>query len=197
MKLELADIADLRAYEREREAFRRHIIEIKRDRRVAVGPVVSITFENRETMRFQVQEMARAERMATDEAIQHELDTYNALIPDAGQLAATLFIELTSDPEMRQWLPKLVGIEEAVELRLGEGAPAVVVAEPEAEHAAQLTREQITASVHYLHFHLDEAHITRFATGPVALAVRHPDYDFSTPLSEATRASLLADLRGA
>ena len=73
-KLTLDDIADLRAYEREREDFRRHIIDLKQKRRISVGPVVTLVFENRETVRFQIQEMARAERMLTDEAIQTELD---------------------------------------------------------------------------------------------------------------------------
>src|SRR5688500_12513547 len=95
-KLTLDDIIDLRAYERERDAFRARIIDLRRRRRVPVGPIGTLLFENRDTIRFQVQEMARAERILSDEAIQHELDTYNALIPEPGQLSATLFIELTS-----------------------------------------------------------------------------------------------------
>src|SRR5579884_1166174 len=106
-KLTLDDILDLRAYEREREAFRARVIELKKLRRVALGPLVSVVFENLDTVRFQIQEMARAERMLTDEAIQNELDAYNPLIPDPGELSATLFLELTSDAELREWLPKL------------------------------------------------------------------------------------------
>jgi len=93
--LTLDDIADLRAYERDRDAYRRQVIELKQRRRVAVGPIVSLVFENRETMRSQIQEMARAEKMVSDEQIQKELDVYNALIPEPGELSATLFIELT------------------------------------------------------------------------------------------------------
>ena len=93
----LDDIADLRAYEHEREDFRARIIELKKRRRVPVGPVVSLVFESRDTVRFQVQEMARAERHADRcSQIQQELDTYNPLIPGPGRLAATLFIELTT-----------------------------------------------------------------------------------------------------
>jgi hypothetical protein len=77
--LTLDDIADQRAYERERDAFRRDVIATKRLRRVSVGPVITLTFENRTTMRFQVQEMARAERMVRDEQIQHELDVVPSL----------------------------------------------------------------------------------------------------------------------
>src|SRR6202011_1496410 len=105
----------------------------------------------RDTVRFQIQEMARAERMMSDEAIQAELDAYNPLIPGPGELSATVFIELRTQPELREWLPKLGGVERWVEIIAGEGAQAVVGrAEPEASHAAQLTREDTTASVHYV-----------------------------------------------
>ncbi len=212
-KLTLDDIADLRAYERQREAFRDRVIALKQRRRVHVGPVVTLLFENRETMRFQIQEMARAERMLSDEAIQGELDAYNPLIPEAGELSATLFIELTTAEELREWLPKLVGIERSVELVVGVGAgdPAadasasstwaasgglVVRAEPERGHAAQLTREEITASVHYVRWSLTPDQVGRFAAEPVVLAVNHPQYRHGTPLSAPTRAELVADLRG-
>ncbi len=101
-KLSLDDIADLRAYEREREQFRDRIIALKAHRRVPVGPIVTVMFENRDTMRFQIQEMARAERMLTDEAIRTELDVYNPLIPEPGQLVATLFIELTTKDQLME-----------------------------------------------------------------------------------------------
>ena len=152
-----------------------------------------MVFENRDTMRFQIQEMARAERMLSDEKIQAELDVYNPLIPEPGQLSATLFVELTSKEELMEWLPKLVGIERSVLLRLGGD---VVHAIPEAEHAAQLTREDVTASVHYIRFELTPEQIDAFAAGPVALAVDHPEYHAETVLSDDTRASLLEDLRG-
>ena len=196
-KLTLDDIADLRAYEREREDFRRHIIDLKQKRRISVGPVVTLVFENRETVRFQIQEMARAERMLTDEAIQTELDIYNPLVPSGNQLAATMFIELTSKDELMDWLPKLVGVERSVELRIGEGEDAKVVrSTPEAAHDAQLTREEITPAVHYVYFDLGADEVAGFERGPVALAVGHPNYDHVTALTEATRGELLADLRG-
>ena len=196
-KLSLEDIADLRAYERERDEFRTRVIALKRRRRVHVGPVVTLVFENRDTIRFQIQEMARAERMLTDEAIQGELDAYNPLIPDAGELSATLFIELTTEGELREWLPKLVGIERSVELRAGEGKDTVVVtAAPESAHAAQLTRDEITASVHYIRWSFTPEQIDRAASGPLVLAVNHPEYQHHTRLSEETVRELVEDLRG-
>lgn len=196
-KLTTDDIVDLRAYERERDGFRSHIIALKRQRRVHVGPVVTLLFENRETIRFQIQEMARAERMLTDEAIQVELDTYNPLVPVPGRLAATLFIELTDETEMLSWLPRLVGIERSVELRIGQGDAAFAVrCTPEVAHAEQLTRDEVTASVHYVFFELSTEQIDAMAAGPVALAVDHDHYLESTPLAPETVAGLVADLRG-
>ena len=87
--LELSDIADQRAYERERDDFRREVIALKRIRRLPIGPLLSAVFENRITIRFQIQEMARAERMVTDEQIRSELDTYNPLIPGVGEFGTS------------------------------------------------------------------------------------------------------------
>jgi hypothetical protein len=196
-KLAMDDIADLRAYEREREEFRTRVIALKKRRRVHVGPVVTFVFENRDTIRFQIQEMARVEKLISDEAIQTELDVYNPLIPDAGQVSATLFIELTSDDELREWLPKLVGIEAAPALRLGEGDDAVLVrCAVDADHEAQLTRDTITASVHYVHWTFTPEQVEAFAAGPVTLVVDHPAYPFEQPLAPDTVAELLTDLRG-
>jgi hypothetical protein len=192
--LTLDDIADLRAYERERDAFRDHVIALKKKRRVGIGPIVTLVFENRDTIRFQIQEMARAERMLTDEAIQTELDIYNPLIPEPGSLSATMFIELTSKDDLEAWLPKLVGIERAVELRLGDGT--TIPCTPDPAHDQQLTREEITASVHYLTFELSDAAVAAFAAGPVFVAVAHPSYREATELPEMTVNELLSDLRG-
>ena len=195
-KLVLSDIADLRAYEREREDFRRHVIDLKRRRRVHVGPVVTLVFENRDTIRFQIQEMARVEKLITDEAIQGELDTYNPLIPNPGQLCATVFLELTSDEELRTWLPRLVGIERSLGLRLGDGPSATVVpAQPEAAHASLLTREEVTASVHYVWWELSPQEIDALAAGPVHLVVDHPEYPHEVELGPETVRELLDDLR--
>jgi hypothetical protein len=196
--LTLDDIADQRAYEREREEFRARVIAVKKLRRLTVGPVVTLTFESLLTMRFQVQEMARAERMVTDQQIQHELDVYNRLLPAPSELSATLFLELTSEEQLRTWLPRLVGIERACELRIGTGSSATVVTStPEEGHEAQLTREATTSAVHYVRFHFTEVQVAAFATEPVVLAVNHPEYPDGrpgTPLSEATRRELATDL---
>jgi hypothetical protein len=195
-KLVLDDIADMRAYERERVQFRQRVIELKRRRRVSVGPHVTFVFENRDTIRFQIQEMARIERLYSDEQIETELRIYNPLIPEAGNVTATMFIELTDDALLREWLPKLVGIERAVVLRIGEGPDTLRIAlESDADHDEQLTRDDVTSAVHYLHLALSPAQIERFATEPVVLAIEQDNYRHETRLGDATVAELLTDLR--
>jgi hypothetical protein len=198
-KLTLDDIADLRAYEREREDFRRDIIALKKKRRISAGPFITVLFENRDTIRFQIQEMARAERILTDEGIQTELDIYNPLIPEPGTLAATLFVELTSEPALREWLPRLVGIERHSLLRIGGGPEAGghdVRCVVDADHAKQLTRDEITASVHYIHFELTPEQVAAFGAGPVSLVFDHPDYQHEAELGPESIAELVADLAG-
>jgi hypothetical protein len=192
-RLRLDDIEDLRAYERGRETFRRQIIDLKRRRRVALGPIVSIVFENRETIRSQVQEMARAERMVSDAEIQQELDVYNPLIPEPGELSATMFIELSGEDALRQWLPRLVGIERSVRLEVADAG--TVPGFPEENHEEALTRGDITASVHYVRFALDAPQVERFGAGPVELIVAHPAYRHRSALSDEVRQELLTDLR--
>jgi hypothetical protein len=195
-KLSLADIADLRAYERERDEFRAQVIALKKRRRVHVGPFVTIVFENRDTIRFQIQEMARVERLMTDEAIQTELDIYNPLIPEPGSVAATLFIELTEEDQLRTWLPRLVGIETAVAFRVGAGDAAEMVrCVVDPAHARTLTRDDVTASVHYIHFEFSEGQVELFERGPATLLLDHHDYGYETVLGPDTCAELLADLR--
>ena len=191
-KLTLADIADQRAYERERPEFRAHMLEARRRRRVALGTVIAVAFESRDTIRYQIQEMARAERLGTDHDIQVELDTYNPLVPDPGQLCATLFLELTSDEQMRVWLPQLVGIERHVVIRLGNGTE--VRAEPEAQHATQLTREHVTSAVHYITFAFDDSERDELAAHGGILVIDHPAYREEAELGDLTVRELLEDL---
>ncbi|MFV1990103.1 MAG: DUF3501 family protein [Acidimicrobiales bacterium] len=192
--LQLADIADLRAYEREREDFRDHIIQLKKRRRCGVGPVVTLLFENRETVRFQIQEMARAERIISDEGIQAELDVYNPLVPARGQLCATLFLELTTEDQLRDWLPKLVGIERSVVFQLGDGTH--VRCTPDAQHESQLTRDATTAAVHYVTWHFTEQQIETFGDQDVSVAIVHEHYQYGHVLTSDTRKELLGDLLG-
>jgi hypothetical protein len=191
-KLTVDDIVDLRAYERERAEFRQRIIGLKRTRRVALGPILTILFENTETMRWQVQEMARAERMLRDEQIAHEVETYNGLIPGAGELSGTLFLELTSDAALREWLPRLVGIEHQVAIALPD--ESLVRGKPSDEDEERLTRPDTTAAVHYLRFVFTPEQVAAFDRGPVRLLVDHPEYRYDVTLDAVQHAALVPDV---
>lgn len=189
-KLTPDDILDLRAYERVRDERRRAVIELKRRRRVALGDFVSLVFENTETMRHQIQEMARAEKMLRDEQIEHEVATYNELIPDDGQLSCTMFIELDDEAKLREWLPRLVGIEDSIVFVLADGVE-VRGYDPEAD---RLTRTDTTAAVHFLNFDFDEAQRATFAAGAVRLRCDHVDYPVTVELTATQLDELRQDL---
>lgn len=189
-KLTIDDIQDLRAYERERPELRREIIAMKKRRRIALGDLASVVFENTETMRWQIQEMARAERMLRDEQIQQEVDVYNELIPGPGELSATLFIELDTEEKLREWLPKLVGIHSALALVLADGSTVAGAADDE----ERLTRDDVTPAVHFLKFRFTPEQVETFRSGAVRLVVHHPDYTVDVTLPETTHAELTADL---
>ena len=192
--LTLADVLDLRAYERVRDDYRARVIARKRNRRVALGPIMTLVFECLDTVRFQVQEMARVEKIISDTALQDELDIYNRLLPSERELSATLFIELTTEAALREWLPKLVGIEREICLRV-EGD--LVSSHPEAQHAAALTRDAVTPAVHYLRFSFTEAQVLAFRdAGEVELLSAHPAYEARAELSPDVKNELAGDLLG-
>jgi hypothetical protein len=192
--LTLDDVLDLRSYERVRGDYRARVIAMKKNRRVALGPIMTLVFECLDTVRFQVQEMARVEKIISDEAIQTELDIYNRLLPAPGELSATLLIELTTEADLREWLPKLVGIETQLGVAMDHD---VVLSVPEADHAAALSRDEITPAVHYLRFPFGEGQVEAFGTASeVALVSEHPAYPARAELTPAVRAELLGDLLG-
>ncbi|MSO79796.1 MAG: DUF3501 family protein [Acidimicrobiia bacterium] len=187
-KLTNGDIKDLREYEREREAFRAEIIAMKKRRRLSLGDLLSIVFENAATMRFQIQEMARAEKMLRDEQVAHEVETYNQLLPGPGELSGTLFIEIDDTDALRMWLPRLVKIEDHVYFVVGdERVPA------REEDAERLTREDVTSAVHYLKFAFTPEQQRAFAGGEVRIEVDHPEYQADVTLTPEQRVELIGD----
>ena len=192
-KLVLGDILEQRAYERIRETRRAEVIEIKRRRRVSLGTIVTVNFENRDTMQSQIQEMLRVEHVVSDEGVLDELKAYNPLIPDAGQLCATVFIELVTDDQMREWLTKLVDIEKAIAIKLPSGE--LVRSIVDEAHAEQLTRETSTAAVHYIRFELTPQQVAEFAKGNVQVVSTLSNYLEVSELADFTVEELLKDLR--
>ena len=192
-KLVLTDILEQRGYERIRETRRAEIIELKRRRRIALGTIVTVMFENRDTMQSQIQEMLRVERVVSDEGVLEEIKAYNPMIPEVGQLCATLFIELTNDEQMREWLTKLVGIERAIAIKMANGE--VVKAVVDEGHAEQLTRETVTAAVHYIRFEFTPQQVQEFAKGNVQVISTLSNYLEAVELADFTVAELLTDLQ--
>jgi hypothetical protein len=188
-KLTRADILGPRGYAPVRDEMRRRIIALKRARRVHVGPQVTLVFENRDTMQVQIEEMCRAEGLETDEKINEEIEVYNAILPDAGELAATLFVEVQSEAAIAPTLNKLAGLQEHVWLVVG-GARCKARFDPEQFKADKL------AAVQYLKFPLDESAQAALRTtgSAVAVSIDHPQYRHEAHLDEAARQSLAADL---
>jgi hypothetical protein len=189
-KLTRADIRGPREYAAIRDDLRKRVIEIKRARRVSVGPQVTLVFENRATMIFQVEEMCRAEAISQPDKIQDELDIYNKILPDEGQLAATLLVEITDEAQIATTLERLVGLQDHVWLVVGgERIKA------EFDHE-QFDNDKL-AAVQYLKFSLSPSAREALTTAgsAVALSIDHPSYRHEARLGELSRASLAEDLR--
>ena len=189
------EIVGLARYHEIRAAYRDRVIAYKRSRRLAVGDRVSLVFEDRETLRFQVQEMLFVECISEAERVQDELDVYNELVPGADELSATLFIEVTEPARVKPELDRLVGIDAHVLLEVGVGPAAASVRA--AFDPRQLEDDRISA-VQYLRFRLSPALAARFADPAVPARIRidHPRYAEVAELPPDVRASLAATLRG-
>ncbi|MDP2727541.1 MAG: DUF3501 family protein [Dehalococcoidia bacterium] len=188
-KLELSDLWPLPEYEKVREDFRRRMIELKKRRRVQVGPLLSFIFENRDTVLFQVQEMLRAEDITEPERAQEELDIYNTLLPEEGELSATLFIEVTDPDRLPDEMARLRGLDETVFLEIaGDHVPAVF-------EEGRATAEALS-TVQYVRFRLSPAQAQTFRAekGSVVLAVYHPNYRDRSIFPPETRQALGEDL---
>jgi len=193
-KIKLDDVKNLYEYEKVRDAVRREIIALKARRRVAVGDRLSLLFENRLTVLFQIQEMIRAERIVADERVQDEIDVYNELIPGPGELSATLMIEIEDKQRIKPELDRFMGIDEGdhVWLQIGHGDASWAVSGLfEAGHS----KEDKLAAVHFVRFAVPPAARAALAIGPAAIAVEHPNYRARTELSAELRAALAEDLR--
>jgi hypothetical protein len=188
-KVDRGEILPIAEYEVIRPHFRSRVIAEKQLRRIAVGEHISVVFENHDTVLFQIQEMLRAERITSESGIAHEIETYNDLIPAAGQLSITLFVEIP-DRELRErMLVEFEGLERSVVLCVDdEEFPAV------GDFAGVLPGR--TTAVHYLKFALSQTAQDKLRSGgvSVALVIRHPKHPARTELSRATVQTLAEDL---
>lgn len=187
--LKPADMLDLVEYERNRTEIRQSAMAARRLRRIHVGPMVSVSFESFETIRYQIQEMMRAERLVSEIEIQGEIDAYSDLLPTPDSLAATMFIEIDDPVGLREWLPRLVGLEHSVSLVV-DGAGT-----SEGRGEEGRSKEDITSTVHYLRFPFSSDQIEAMRGGAVLeLRTAHPDYAHTAIVSDETVRALLGDL---
>lgn len=183
-----SELLDLGAYEQVREHFRARVLQAKQPRRVALGPNMTVLFENHDSVLFQVQEMLRTERITNEKAIAFELETYNELIPDDAEVSATVFVEYPERDERERMLVALAGVEDDFYLVAGGERSSVI---PDRRG----TDPSRTMAVQYVKFPLGPAALAalREAKGPVLLGVTHPAYTAEVELRAETLASLRDD----
>ena len=187
--IKLSDLRGPKLYEGFRDDFRKKIIELKRPRRITVGDRVTLVFENRHTLLFQLEEILRAEKITEPAKVQDEIDVYNPLLPTPESLSATLFLEVPPDADPRVELDRLIGLDEHLILHIGPHSVRAAFEE------GRSTTERISA-VQYTRYPLSKEAIEALSTCGTKLEfeIDHPQYQHKTECSEATRASLARDL---
>lgn len=185
------DVIPYADYERQRDVFRSQIIALKQRRRISVGPLVTLVFENRETMRFQIQEMIRVERIFNPAKVQEELNVYNALLPSKDELSATLLIEITEEAKMKHWLDSFMGLDHGRTVAIATGSEQVF-GEFEGGHS----HDTKISAVHFVRFRPTSSMTSAFADlrQPVRLTVHHGEYHAEVPVPASMREEWLADL---
>jgi hypothetical protein len=190
-RIERGSLLPLETYTRERNAFRVRVIEHKKHRMVHLGEHVTLLFEDELTIRYQIQEMLRVERIFEEEGIQHELDAYNPLVPDGSNLKATMMIEYPDVAERQRKLARLKGIEDRVWVQVAGFARVYAIADEDLERE----NEQKTSAVHFLRFEFDAGMRDALRRGAgLGLGVDHPEYQASVDTAAAVRAALAGDL---
>lgn len=184
------DIVTNEEYLKIRDEKRKQMIALKKKRRLDVGKRISLTFENRETVAYQIQEMMRVEHITDSQKIQHEIDVYNELIPPPGSLSATLFIEIPEASLVRPVLDTFQGLDGPDKLYMLVGGDKVF-AEFEPGHS----KEDRISAVHYIRFSFTENQIRRFGESQVEIHVRHPAYEATVALTQEQKQVLMKDFQ--
>ena len=190
-RIERGSLLPLEAYARERIAFRERVIDHKKRRAVHLGEHVTLNFEDELTIRYQIQEMLRIERIFEEAGIEGELEAYNPLVPDGSNLKATMMIEYPDVAERQRSLARLKGIEDRVWVQVADGARVVAIADEDLERE----NAEKTSAVHFLRFELDAGMRTDLRSGAqLRLGVDHPQYQAQVLTPPAVRDALDADL---
>lgn len=191
-KLTRGDLYSLEQYAEQRPEFRATVIAHKKNRKLSIGPVATLYFEDRLTVQYQIQEMLRVERIFEAQGIEEELATYNPLIPDGGNWKATFMIEEPDVDKRRQLLAGLCGIEDRVWVMVDGHKRVYAVADEDLDRST----EEKTSSVHFLRFEISPAMIKDAKAGAaLGFGIDHASYTHRVePVTEAVRVALLADL---
>jgi len=185
------EILDLGDYERQRDDIRRSAMQARALRRLAIGPNATLAFENRETIRYQILEMCRAERLARTDQVQHEIETYNEMLPSRSELAATLLLEFPENPEREKRLKQLLGLEEHLRFVIAG------VETPASFDKRQIDVERLS-SVQFVRFSLSDIQRAALINGERAsVFADHPHFVHDVALSAALMAALATDLQEA
>ena len=191
-KLTREDLYSLERYAEIRPEYRARVMEHKKTRNIHIGPLVTLYFEDRLTIQYQIQEMLRAERIFEAAGIEEELAVYNPLIPDGRNWKATFMVEEPDVDRRRGLLAELLGIEDRVWVRVGDHAPVFAVADEDLERDTQ----DKTSSVHFLRFELTPEMAADAKSGAsLGAGIDHPRYSHHLEtIAESVRAALQADL---
>jgi hypothetical protein len=191
-KLTRDDLYSLEKYAEVRPRFRADVMKHKRDRVVPVGPNVTLHFEDRMTMQYQIQEMLRVERIYEAEGIEDELDAYNPLIPDGSNFKATMMVEFDDVEERKRALAGLIGIEDKTWVQVSGFDKVYAIADEDMERDT----EEKTSSVHFMRFELTPEMVSAAKSGAaVSVGVDHENYRHQVePLPQSVRDSLANDL---
>ena len=191
MALKRTDLWSLEQYAEKRDTFRQRVIEHKKNRHVYLGPHATLYFEDATTMKYQIQEMLRVEKIFTANEIEEELAAYNPLIPDGSNWKATFMIEYPEEAERRQALARMAGIEHKVWVAAGDQPRVYATANEDLERS----NADKTAAVHFMRFSFSPADIDALKSGvPIHMGIDHSELPYEISLSEDTRASLVSDL---
>ena len=185
------DLLSLEQYAEQRSDFRTRVMAHKKNRRVDIGPNLSLYFEDRLTVQYQIQEMLRIERIFEGAAIQEELDTYNPLISGDSNLKCTAMLEFTDVEVRRQRLSELVGIEHKIWAQVNDLDKVLSIANEDLERST----DEKTSAVHFMRFEFDNEMIIALRTGAsLSFGSDHPAYSYQTNVTADTQTSLLKDL---
>lgn len=191
--LSVQELLPIEAYEKERDAHRRRVMALKDRRRVSIGPNVTLLFENKETLWYQIQEIIRSEKLTRPEDLAMEVNVYTPLLPEKGVLSACLFIEVTQQEQIRPVMDSMVGLNTPGRVNICFGSHVIG-----AEFEEGRSTDSRISAVQYVKFRFSPQAMTDLAgAADVRLAVTHPGYEHEAPVNDALRAEWLRDLMGA